>query len=65
LCLCRIAQGDDAAEAGAHGRGTEWRRIFRHRTIEWAFVAGILLLAGYCFRVTRLFPGRVLATGWS
>jgi len=44
------------------GRGTEWRRIFRHRTIEWAFVAGILLLAGYCFRFTRLFPGRVLAT---
>ncbi len=44
------------------GHGTEWRRIFRHRTIEWACVAGILLLAGYCFRVTRLFPGRVLAT---
>ncbi len=44
------------------GRGTEWVRIFRHRTIEWACVAGILLLAGYCFRVTRLFPGRVLAT---
>ena len=44
------------------GRSTEWARIFRHRTIEWACVAGILLLAGYCFRVTRHFPGRVLAT---
>ena len=39
------------------GSGAEWGRIFRHRTIEWACVAGILLLAGYCFRATRLFPG--------
>lgn len=44
------------------GHGTDWGRIFRHRTIEWACVVGILLLAGYCLRATRLFPGRVLAT---
>lgn len=42
------------------GSGANWGRILRHRTIEWVCVAGILLLAGYLLRVTRLFPGRML-----
>jgi putative colanic acid biosynthesis UDP-glucose lipid carrier transferase len=42
------------------GGATDWARILRHRTIEWACVAGILLLAGYLLEARRLFPRAVL-----
>ncbi len=34
----------------------DWGRIFRHRAIEWACLAGLLWLAGHFLRVVDNFP---------
>jgi putative colanic acid biosynthesis UDP-glucose lipid carrier transferase len=39
---------------------TDWSRILRHRAIEWACLAGVLLLAGYLLRVVSHFPQKVI-----
>ncbi len=42
--------------------GIDWGRILRHRAIEWASLAGLLLLAGYLLRVVGAFPrGAIIA----
>ena len=41
---------------------TDWSRILRHRTIEWACVAGILLLAAHLLGVVGQFPRSVILT---
>jgi putative colanic acid biosynthesis UDP-glucose lipid carrier transferase len=44
------------------GTGTDWGRILRHRAIEWACLAALLLLAGHLLRVAGHFPQKVILT---
>jgi putative colanic acid biosynthesis UDP-glucose lipid carrier transferase len=39
----------------------DWGRILRHRTIEWACLGGLLLLAGHLLQVTGHFPLEAVA----
>jgi putative colanic acid biosynthesis UDP-glucose lipid carrier transferase len=38
----------------------DWGRILRHRSIEWACLGGLLLLAGYQLRVVDHFPRNLI-----
>ncbi|MGH8252154.1 MAG: undecaprenyl-phosphate glucose phosphotransferase [Steroidobacteraceae bacterium] len=40
--------------------GTDWGRSLRHRAIEWACLAALLLLAGHLLRVAGHFPQKVI-----
>jgi putative colanic acid biosysnthesis UDP-glucose lipid carrier transferase len=41
---------------------TDWRRILRHRSIEWTCLAALLLLAGHLLRVAGHFSQQVMLT---
>ncbi len=41
----------------------DWGRVLRHRTIEWACVAALLLLAGHLLEIAGRFP-RNLILAW-
>jgi putative colanic acid biosynthesis UDP-glucose lipid carrier transferase len=44
------------------GGGTDWSRILRHRVVEWACVACLLLLAGHLLGVAGRYPRPVILT---
>ena len=40
----------------------DWGRVLRHRTIEWACVAALLLLAGHLLEIAGSFPRNLILT---